>query len=403
MNVLMLGWELPPHNSGGLGVACYQLCCGLAKQNVDIEFVVPYTADHPEIDFMKVTAAHPQGVDAVWKTLMAYDSAKYVYEDGVSEWVDVHEQTARYEAAVERIAATQSFDLIHAHDWLTFRAALKAREVSGRPIVAHVHSVESDRSGGHGGNPLVLEIEALSLMLADRVVAVSQHTKRAIMRDYDIPGGKISVVHNSLDRSALEPLEADNAYTYLLALKQQGWRVVSNIGRLTIQKGLPNFLLAAKEVIAKAPKTMFVIVGDGDQFRELLLMAADMGIAKNVIFTGFQRGKRWRDAYAASDLFVMPSVSEPFGLTPLEAINYGTPSLISRQSGVSEVVNNILKVDFWDVREMANQITAAVQHDELRQELTSKLYQEFQSISWDSSVDKLLGIYRDHLREKAAA
>lgn len=401
----MLGWELPPHNSGGLGVACYQLCRGLAKKNVDIEFVLPYAADHSAIDFMKVTAAHPQGVDAVWRTLMAYDSAKYIFDDGSEEWVDIHEQSARYEKAVAQLVEKQEYDIIHANDWLTFRAALRARERANCPLVVHLHSVESDRSGGHGGNPLVQEIEGTALLLADEVIAVSEHTKKAIMYDYGIPADKIQVVHNSIDRSALEPLDPHNSYRYLEALRAQGWRVVTNVGRLTIQKGLPNLLLAAKKVVEKAPRTMFLIVGDGDQFRELMLMAAELGIAKNVIFTGFQRGKHWRDAFAASDLFVMPSVSEPFGLTPLEAINYGAPSLISHQSGVSEVVNNCLKVDFWDVDEMANQIVAVVQNDALRDELKQNLFNEFQRLSWDASVDKLLGIYHKNvtIREKVAA
>lgn len=392
----MLGWELPPHNSGGLGVACYQLCRALSDFDVDIEFVLPYYAEH-QADFMKITAARPAGVTEIIKSGIAYDSYKYVMNDGHEEWHDIYEQQALYEQAVARLAYQTEFDIIHAHDWLTFRAALRAKEVSGVPIVLHVHSVESDRAGGKRGNPLVHEIEELGLRLADRIVAVSQLTKQAIIRDYGIPADKIEVVHNSINHADLEALDGDNAYRYLTALKAQGYRVVTNIGRLTVQKGLPNLLLAAKQVVARAPKTIFLIVGSGEQHDELLEMAAELGIGRNVLFTGFQRGKRWRDAYAISDLFVMPSVSEPFGLTPLEAIGYGSPALVSKQSGVSEVLQHCLKVDFWDIDEMANQIAAVVRHDALRDELLRNAQAELRGLSWHKAAHRITDIYRSHL------
>lgn len=263
----MLGWELPPHNSGGLGVACHQLCKALARKNVDIEFVLPYTAEH-NIDFMTVTAAHPQGVTAVWHAGIAYDSYKYVYDNGTEEWVDIFGQQSLFEHAVARIAGERKFDIIHAHDWLTFRAGLRAREVSGRPLIVHMHSVESDRAGGGRGNPLVREIEATAMMFADRVIAVSQHTKNVIVSDYNIPADKIDVVHNSIEKTLQIALSDSNVYTYLTALKQHGWHVVTNVGRLTLQKGLPNLLRAAQMVVQKEPKTMFLLVGDGEQYRE---------------------------------------------------------------------------------------------------------------------------------------
>jgi glycosyltransferase involved in cell wall biosynthesis len=216
------------------------------------------------------------------------------------------------------------------------------------------------------------------------------------MRDYDIPADKIEVVHNSMDISEVAQLDPTNAYHYLARMKQQGYRVVVNIGRLTLQKNLPNLLRAAQLVVQKAPKTMFLIVGTGEQDRELLELAAQLGISKNVIFTGFLRGKQWRDAYAIGDLFVMPSISEPFGLTPLEAIGYGTPALISKQSGVSEVLTNCLKVDYWDLNEMANQIVAVVQNDALRDELYVNARKEYDRLSWDHSADKLMGLYHHH-------
>lgn len=391
----MLGWELPPHNSGGLGVACYQLCKALSKKGVDIEFVLPYTADHG-IDFMHINAAHPQDVRAVQKAGIAYDSFKYVKNTGEIEWIDLFGQSAVYEQAVERIATLAEFDIIHAHDWLTFRAALRAKERTGRPLILHIHSIEADRSGGGFGNPLVREIEATSMLIADRVLAVSNHTKQAIVREYGIPADRIEVIHNSMDPEVLQPLDSENVYRYLAKMKAQGYRVVVNIGRLTMQKGLPNLLRAMKEVVARAPKTMVLIVGSGEQYHELLELAAELGISKHVLFTEFQRGKNWRDAFAIGDLFVMPSISEPFGITPLEAIGYGTPTLISKQSGVSEVLNNCLKVDFWDINEMANQIVAVMRSDALRDELHRNSLQEYQRLSWGKAADRLVELYEHH-------
>ncbi len=396
MKILMLGWELPPHNSGGLGVACYQLCKALANKGADIDFVLPYTAKH-DISFMRINAAHPQDVQTVLKAGIAYDSFKYVKTDGTVEWLDIFGQSALYEAAVERIIEGREFDVIHAHDWLTFRAAMRAREITGLPFIAHVHSIESDRAGkAGGGNPMVREIEYMALMLADKVIAVSDLTRQAIASEYGIPLEKIEVVHNSIDLDDVEPLEGANAYRYLERMKAQGYKVVVNIGRMTIQKGIPNLLKAAAEVVKRAPKTIFLLVGSGEQERELLLLAAELGISQNVLFTGFQRGKRWRDAYAIGDLFVMPSISEPFGLTPLEAVGYGTPALISKQAGVAEVLRNCLKVDFWDIDEMANQITAVVQNDGLRDTLHQNALREYEQLTWNHAADALMGMYRQH-------
>ncbi|HEY1064246.1 MAG TPA: glycosyltransferase family 4 protein [Candidatus Saccharimonadales bacterium] len=394
MKVLMLGWELPPHNSGGLGVACYQLCEALgSRDDVDLEFILPYEADH-NIDFMEVSAARPVGVHEIIKSGIAYDSYKYTYEDGHEEWHDVYTQQAMFEQAVARLAFTKEFDVVHAHDWLTFRGAMRLKEATGCPIVLHVHSVESDRAGGGYGNPLVRQIEQEALQLADQVVAVSELTRQAIIRDYDVNPAQISVVHNSLDHVSMAPLSSRNSYEYLTLLKQQGYKVITNVGRLTMQKGITNLLRAAQEVVAREPKTMFLIVGNGDQYHELIEMSAALGIGRNVLFADFQRGKQWRDAFAIADLFVMPSVSEPFGLTPLEATAYGAPTLVTRQSGVSEVLQNCLKVDFWDVHEMANQILAVVQHDALRRELTAGAYRELKSLSWAKPAERITEIYQ---------
>jgi glycogen(starch) synthase len=392
----MLGWELPPHNSGGLGVACYHLCKALSKKNVDIEFIVPYSDCHDDIDFMKVNPAIPQSAEKVQKSGIAYDSFKYFYDDGSEQDISLFQQVSNYADRVEQMAILGDYDIIHAHDWLTFRAGLRAKELSGKPLILHVHATEFDRAGGKPGNPMVHEIEYMGFLIADRIIAVSQHTKNIIVKEYGVPEDKIEVVHNSIDISVYSNISSDNAYKYLVKMKSQGYRVVSNVGRLTVQKNLYNLIQAAKLVIERTPKTLFLIVGSGEQYLELLELAAELGISKNVIFTDFQRGKNLRDAFSVADLFVMPSVSEPFGLTPLEAIGYGTPALVSKQSGVAEVITNCLKVDFWDIKEMANQISAVVRNDSLRDELHSQSYKEFLKLSWDDAAHKMVGTYHQH-------
>jgi glycogen synthase len=400
MKVLMLGWELPPHNSGGLGIACYQLCKALSNRDIDIEFILPYQAEH-DISFMKVTPARPLEVEQFMLGNNAYASYSYKAGDR-QELLGLHDQQWLYEHAAVRLAETKQFDIVHAHDWLTFRAALRIKERTGCPLILHVHSVESDRAGRPEGNPLVQEIESVAMQLADRVIAVSQHTKKAIMRDYGIPADKIEVVHNSINPGASAPLDNQNAYRYLAVMKQHGYKVIVNVGRLTVQKGLPTLLQAFQKVVAQEPKTVLLLVGSGEQYHELIGMAADLGIGANVMFADFQRGKNWRDAFSIGDLFVLPSVSEPFGLTPLEAIGYGTPVLISKQSGVSEVLHNCLKVDFWDIDEMANQITAVVRSPALAQELWRGAFRDYEHLTWDKAGDKVSQLYERQLQEMAA-
>lgn len=391
----MLGWELPPHNSGGLGVACYQLCKALSNSGADIDFILPYTSNE-KYPFMKVTPATPQGVLEITKSGIAYDSHKYFYTDGSEAWVDILDQQQMYENSVARLVESKQFDVIHAHDWLTFRAGLRAKQISGQPLILHVHSIEYDRAGGNHGNPLVREIEELSMLLADRIIAVSHHTKKMIIQEYNIPADKIEVIHNSVGINEIYSLAEQNAYHYLEHMKSRGYKVIASIGRLTIQKGLTHLLQAAQKVIEQEPKTFFLFVGSGEQYTELIELAAELKIADKVLFTGFQRGKSIRDAYAVADLFVMPSVSEPFGLTPLEAIGYGTPTMISKQSGVSEVLTNCLKVDFWDINQMANLMISAIRHESLRNELYKQSFNEYQQLSWNQAAGKLMGMYHHH-------
>lgn len=392
---MMLGWELPPHNAGGMGVECYRLCKALSKKGVDIEFVLPYTADHSDVDFMTINPAHSQTVVQLTSTGTVYEGFKYVLSTGEINTRDLYGQVTMYEDAVERIVKMAEFDVIHAHDWLTCRAAVRAKMVSGKPLIIHMHSLESDRSGRpFGGNPMVREIEELGLHMADRIIAVSNVTKNNIMREYGIPEDKIEVVHNNIDIDALVPASGENAYAYISEMKKQGYRVVVNVGRFTIQKGLQHLLRGFSIASHYAPKSLLLLVGSGEQYHELIEMAADLGIGNKVLFTGFQRGKTWRDAFAIADLFVLPSPTEPFALTALEAIGYGTPVLVSKETGVAEVIKNALRVDYWDHHEMANQIAAVMRHDPLRDELHKNSYAELERTSTnDTTADKLMSLY----------
>ena len=393
----MLGWELPPHNSGGLGVACYHMCKELAQRGVNIQFILPYSAEH-DIDFMDVTPAHPQDVLAVLRAGSSYDSSRYLHikSNGPNESLNLFEQQALYEFNVEQLVEISEFDIIHAHDWLTFRAAMAAKRKSGKPLIVHIHATEHDRAAGDIGNELVRDIEYQAMMMADRVIAVSRATKNILVEQYRIPANKITVVHNSVELENGQ-IGGANVYHYLSVMKDHGYRVVMNLGRLTIQKGLTHLLEAFRFVVEHEPKTYLLIVGSGEQYEELIELAARLGISGNVLFAGFQRGKAWSDAYKVADLFVMPSVSEPFGLSPLEAISHGTPALVSKQSGVAEVINNMLVVDYWDAQAMADQIINTLRSDGLHQTLSSGAELELSCLSWSQNADHVRQIYSQEL------
>ncbi len=392
----MLGWELPPHNSGGLGVACLNLCEALAANGADIHFIVPYEADHSAISFMRVSSAIPVSVTEMQKSGIAYDSLKYEKGLGHEEQINLFNYHQLYEGSMERIVTLGEFDVIHAHDWLTMRAAMRAKQLSGKPLIVHIHATEFDRSGGKRGNPEVEEIEYMGMMMADKIIAVSELTKDIIIREYGISSDKIEVVHNSIDIEFYDKVVGENAYAGLEKLRSHGYKVVMNVGRITIQKGLHNLVHAMKKVVDERPKSLLVFMGNGEQELELLELAAELGIGANVFFTGFQRGKNWRDMFEQSDLFVMPSISEPFGLTALEAAAFGVPTMVSKQSGVAEVMRSSLRVDYWDIDEMANQICAVLNHQEFRDQLSSDGLAEVARMSWRHSADKLMNVYAYH-------
>lgn len=393
----MLGWELPPHNSGGLGVACYHMSKALALQGAKIDFVIPYTAEH-NIGFMTIHSA--TGLSPLERYgLGAYDSKsvieKALSKADINDLKDMRGVQKRYVRFVERMVKKNRPDAIHAHDWLTMEAGMRAKELTDAPLIVHVHATEFDRSGTDSGSPLVHEIEYQGLMMADRIIAVSNITKQIIVDKYNIPADKIEVVHNAIDVASFDDGYSydHRTYRYLEALKREGYTVVSTITRFTIQKGLPQFLRAAARASEKYDKLAFLLVGDGEQRDELIALAADLGIADKVFFTGFVRGKQWRDAYSVSDVFVMSSVSEPFGLTALEAAHHENALIITRQSGVGEVLHSIFRYDFWDIDVLADQIVGIATSDVLKNELQSNVLHEYNRISWFDVAKQCLTIY----------
>jgi len=393
----MLGWELPPHNSGGLGVACYHMSKALAMQGASIDFVVPYSAVHPGIDFMKIHSA--TGLTPLERYgLGAYDSAKVLDKSlakaDINDLKDMRGVQKCYVKYVEKLVKTVKPDVIHAHDWLTMEAGMRAKEITNVPLIVHVHATEFDRSGGTG-NPLVHEIEYQGLMMADRIIAVSNITKSIIIQKYGIPGDKIEVVHNAIDVDSFnDGYKYDfNTYKYLEAMKREGYTVVVTITRFTIQKGLTYFIKAAAKACARYNKLVFLLAGDGEQRDELVALAADMGISDKVFFTGFVRGKQWRDAYSVGDVFVMSSVSEPFGLTALEAAHHGNALIITHQSGVSEVLSSIFKYDYWDEDMLADQMISIATSKSLKESLQQDVMREYDRISWNDVAKKCLSVY----------
>ena len=403
----MLGWELPPHNSGGLGVACLNLSRALAREGADIDFVVPYEAEHPEIKYMRILSA--MRLDPIYRYgVGAYDT-KYVEQaliprTDTGEMISIREIQHNYCEFVEKYLMEFKPDLVHAHDWLTFEAGMLAKKNFGIPLVAHVHATEYDRSGMNGGNPLVIEIEREGLMLADKIIAVSEATKHIIHEKYDIPDDKIDVIYNSLDEEFVNEVykyDTDD-YAYLEAMKAAGYTIVSTVGRFTVQKGLANMMKAAAAALSKEKKLIFVFAGDGEQREELLELSAKYGISKNVVFTGFVRGKQLRDIYQVSDIFVMSSISEPFGLTALEAAHHGDVLILTKQSGVAEVLRSAMEYDFWDTNKLADEICAIAKSKGLRETLQSGLRAEYRQISWDDVAEKLISVYNEvnnHKRE----
>lgn len=381
----MLGWELPPHNSGGLGVACYQLSKALASYGVQIDFVLPSTAKpHTGVDFMNVfpVTAFDESHTDVYK--LSYENKDVTAIKTIQD---------DYKKFIEHYLKThEAPHVIHAHDWLTLDAGVHAKKLSGVPLIAHVHATEFDRSGGGYGNPFIHEVEQHGLLMADRIIAVSDYTKRLIVETYHIPAEKIDVVHNSFAFEELSPAE-QISYRYLDMLKSEGVSIVAAVGRLTLQKGLMQFLDAAAKAYSRYNRLAFVVAGSGEQRDELIARAAELGIAEQVIFTGFVRGAAWRQLYEVADVFVMSSISEPFGITALEAAAHGTPVVMTQQSGVAEVLTHSLKYDYWDTDRLADIMVNVASSKGLREAMVTNASTQLAKLSWQQMAERCLNVY----------
>lgn len=395
----MLGWELPPHYAGGMGTVCYSLSKHLAESGAAIDFILPFEADYSNVTFMRVnpkpsgknkrtakktyTYRHLEEIHATVYGKVKFDES--IRYGGMS--VSYGEVQAEYIRKVKDLVECEEYDIIHAHDWLTLKAGMLAKQITGVPLVIHIHATEFDRSGAdetQWGNPIIHDIEYEGMLMADRIVAVSDWTKQLIVRRYGIPAHKIDVVHNSIDLYSPYLLEdtSRDIYRYVRLMKEHGHKVVFNVGRHSIQKGLPGLLDSARLVVNKNPKVLFLFIGGGDMHEELIMKAAELGISRNVIFTGFKNGSALRQAFQLADVFVMPSVSEPFGTTALEAVGFGTPTIVSKQSGVAEVLNGALKIDFWDSVQIADAILSITSQPALSQSLTDAGFADFNAQSW---------------------
>lgn len=326
---------------------------------------------------------------------------KIIPQNG-QDLLSIRDVQASYCEFVDKHLKKDRPELVHAHDWLTYEAGMLAKKKYDLPFVAHVHATEYDRAGMNTGNPLIHEIEYEGLMLADKIIAVSEATKRIVHEKYNIPLGKIDVIYNSLDENyeKSDYYFSSNTYKYLIGLKEQGYTIISTVGRFTIQKGLSRLVYAAAKAIEKNSKLIFVLAGDGEERNKLVSLVAELGIAKNVIFTGFIRGKKLRDIYSVSDIFVMSSISEPFGLTALEAAHHGDALILTKQSGVSEIVWSALTYDFWDEKKLADEILAVAGSKSLRESLQENIKNEYHRISWDQVAKKCMRVYNKTIKSK---
>lgn len=394
----MYGWEFPPHNSGGLGVACYGLARALVAEGADVRFVLPrkYPVAHTgatmvfadEANPLDATQARQYASGYITERELAFLRGKY---PELQYGPSLFDEVLRYAALAPLVALQQGADVIHAHDWLSIPAGIAAKEVLGVPLVVHVHATEFDRTGFGSVNQGIYDIERRGMHEADTVVAVSEYTKRILVQRYAIDPFKVEVVHNGIDAD-------DGAVSHAVGdemerFRKNGWGVVLFVGRLTLQKGPDYFLKAAQQVLAYRPNTLFVVSGSGDMAKRMIDDAASWGIGDKVLFTGFLREKELARLYQHADLVVMPSVSEPFGIVPLEALLNGTPVLVSKQSGVAEVVHHALKTDFWDVEEMANKILSVLAHPALRETLAHEGGREVRQRTWRKVAAQCMMLY----------
>jgi len=425
IRVFMLGWEFPPFISGGLGTACYGLTRAMDKLGARVTFVLPKLVESQYVTHVKLlspssrqgkcthTSFEHELKNVIFKTiaspLQAYATPQTYDErveeslriredltiseaggrdrDGEADYAgDMYNEVHRYATMALSLAQGEDFDVIHAHDWMTYPAGVAVSMMTGKPLVVHVHSTEFDRSGEHV-NQVVYDIEREGMERADKVITVSHFTRNICVERYGIAPEKIAVVYNGVERNG--------SWTMGQTHIRQGEKLVLFLGRITMQKGPEYFLHAAKKVLEVMDDVKFVMAGSGDMMYRSIELAAQLGIGNRVLFTGFLRGDDVRKIYQMADLYVMPSVSEPFGIAPLEALDNDVPVIISKQSGVSEVLKHALKVDFWDVNEMANKIVAVLRHPPLQMTLRNHGNFEVRKLRWADAAQHCMDVYEE--------
>lgn len=425
MKVLMFGWEFPPHIAGGLGTACYGIVKGLAYNGVETMFVMPSASgdeDKSAADIINASDVPVEITDTMnvddfldkvqfvhigtnmvpyldpeeFHTLVEEDRKRQVrdftvnyghtYKFSGKYGSNLMEEVARYAMVGGTIAMTHKdeFDVIHAHDWLTYNAGIAAKRLSGKPLVVHVHATSFDRSSDNNIDTRVYEIEKRGMEAADRVITVSDLTRNIVITKYGIDPAKVVTVHNAVDFSGRSDVKVEKG------VKD---KVVTFLGRITFQKGPEYFIEAAAKVLKRCDNVRFVMAGSGDMMNRSIRQVARLGISDRFHFTGFLRGNEVQKMFALSDVYVMPSVSEPFGISPLEAMRSGVPSVISRQSGAAEVLKYAFKVDFWDVDAMADEIYALLQYPALSQFASKFGYDEVNTLKWNNAAAKIKSVY----------
>lgn len=428
MKVLMFGWEFPPHISGGLGTACYGLTRGLAEyKDVNVTFVVPKAHGDEDQSSMQLIGANevPLSRKEVHFEDLQQKIDYYEVESGMIPYVDPEEfwklsskkytektrfvetteegklefsgtygkdllhEIYKYSLVAEVIARDEEFDLIHAHDWLAYPAGIAAKERSGKPLVIHVHATDFDRSGG-SVNPQVYEIEKRGMDAADKIITVSNLTRNIVIEKYGIDPAKVTTVYN-----AVEPVSKEEKSRLKKGVND---KIVTFLGRITMQKGPEYFIEAANLVLKKMKNVRFVMAGSGDMMNGMVKRAAELKIMDHFHFTGFLKGDDVFDMFRMSDVFVMPSVSEPFGIVPLEAMQTNVPVIISNQSGVSEILKFAVKIDYWDTYAMADAIYGLLNYPAMWNMFMKYGKQEVDSLQWKNSARNVRDIYSEVLK-----
>ncbi len=418
MRVLMFGWEFPPHVSGGLGIACEGLVRGLVELDTEVTLVLPRRGLSPASPNLRILSpsvspsgqpppprARPRRIRLRRITSRLKPYTTELVELGPRAAAaappaaipglygpDLSREVLAYASAAAEIAAREAFDVIHAHDWMTFLAGIEARRSSGKPLVLHVHATEFDRAGGRGSG-LVSEIERLGLAAADRVVAVSRYTADLLVREYRVERERLRIVHNAIDARG-----AADRWTV-----EEGEPLVLFAGRITRQKGPEYFVEAAARVAAERPDVKFVMAGSGDRLPAMIERVAAAGLLPRFLFTGFLPPAELDRLYARADVFVMPSLSEPFGLAALEALRQGTPVIVSKFAGVSEVVRDLLRVEFGDVDDLASKILSVLAFEPLRRTLSERGRAEVGRLTWREAAAQCIAVYRELVGESGPA